>query len=190
MYGINNVELIKGFAESLPFEDDFFDLIVSNNGLNNVDDPQQAFYECGRVSKPGAQFVITYNLPETMKEFYDIFIGVLTELKLEGEIQKVNEHIFKKRKPIEYTLKQIVSSGFKIQNVIEDSFNYKYSDGTSLLNHYFIKLAFLPCWEELLPDIKIKEVFKMTEDKLNCKAMEMDGISLSVPFACIDAYKI
>jgi arsenite methyltransferase len=188
-YGINNVEIIKGFAESLPFENDFFDLIVSNNGLNNVEDAQQALYECGRVSKQGAQFVITFNLPDTMKDFYEIYISVLGELKLAEEIQKVNEHIFRKRKPLDYTLKQIVNAGFRIQNFTEDSFSYKYSDGTSMLNHYFIRLAFLPCWKELLPDIRTKEVFKIIEDKLNCVAAENNGICLSVPFACIEAYK-
>jgi arsenite methyltransferase len=100
-YGVNNIEIIKGLAESLPFENNFFDLVVSNNGLNNVENAQQALFECGRTSKPGAQFVITYNLPDTMKEFYEIYISVLNDLNLVEEIQKVNEHIFKKRKPLE-----------------------------------------------------------------------------------------
>jgi ubiquinone/menaquinone biosynthesis C-methylase UbiE len=33
---ITNVKVIKGVAENLPFDDSFFDLIVSNNGINNV----------------------------------------------------------------------------------------------------------------------------------------------------------
>ena len=33
---VQNVELIRGLAEDMPFEDSFFDLLVSNNGINNV----------------------------------------------------------------------------------------------------------------------------------------------------------
>jgi ubiquinone/menaquinone biosynthesis C-methylase UbiE len=35
-YGIKNIVLISGYAEKLPFENSFFDIIVSNNGINNV----------------------------------------------------------------------------------------------------------------------------------------------------------
>ena len=189
LYSINNVEFIKGFAEYLPFENNFFDLIVSNNGLNNVNDIQRSINECGRVCKSGAQLVITYNLPDTMKEFYEIFLTVLNELNLYEEMQKVKDHIFQKRKPLNFTLDQISNAGFKVSNVIEDSFSYKYSDGTAMLNHFFIRLAFLPCWEELLPETRIKEIFKLVEEKLNCLAKENEGIILTIPFACINAFK-
>ena len=36
-YDLTNVEIINGAAEKLPFENHFFDLIVSNNGINNVE---------------------------------------------------------------------------------------------------------------------------------------------------------
>ena len=61
---VQNVELVKGVAEQMPFESDFFDLIVSNNGLNNVQDLPKTLSECSRVSRPGAQFVFTLYEPD------------------------------------------------------------------------------------------------------------------------------
>ena len=77
-----NVKLIEHKAEELPFEDNFFNLVVSNNGVNNVEDPSGVFKECFRVCKPGAQFLFTVNLPGSMLEFYDVFEAVLKESAL------------------------------------------------------------------------------------------------------------
>lgn len=46
-----------GFAEELPFEDNFFDLVVSAWVLEHLDDPQKAFQEIFRVLKPGGKFI-------------------------------------------------------------------------------------------------------------------------------------
>ena len=37
-YGLRNIEIIRGVAENMPLNDNSIDLIVSNNGLNNVAD--------------------------------------------------------------------------------------------------------------------------------------------------------
>ena len=79
MYNLSNVKIIDCCAEKLPFEDSFFDLIISNNGINNVKDIPAVFNECSRVCKNGAQFVFTFNLDKTMIEFYDIYEKVLKE---------------------------------------------------------------------------------------------------------------
>ena len=190
VYGITNVKLFNGVAENLPFDSSFFNLIVSNNGLNNVENAQQALFECHRVCKPNAQLVIIYNLPDTMKEFYEVFINVLEDLNLSLEIQKVKDHIFQKRKPLDYTQNQITEAGFKVTNIIEDCFNYKYADGTSMLNHFFIRLAFSYPWEKLLPEDRVNEIFSLIEERLNHLAKDDNGIQLTIPFACIEAYKL
>ncbi len=65
-YDIKNVEVIEGVAEELPFENNFFDLIISNNGINNVEDIKLSLDECYRVSKSNAQLTITMNLEDSM----------------------------------------------------------------------------------------------------------------------------
>ncbi len=53
-YGIDNVTVSTHAAEAMPFEDNFFDLLISNNGINNVQDIGKSLSECYRVSRRGA----------------------------------------------------------------------------------------------------------------------------------------
>ena len=50
--------------------------------------------ECARVSKKGAQFVITFNLENTMMEFYDIIEEVMKSNKLFDEVKKMKDQIY------------------------------------------------------------------------------------------------
>jgi ubiquinone/menaquinone biosynthesis C-methylase UbiE len=43
-------------AESMPYEDDFFDLIVCNNVLDHVHDPNRVLIEIKRVLSPDGLF--------------------------------------------------------------------------------------------------------------------------------------
>jgi ubiquinone/menaquinone biosynthesis C-methylase UbiE len=77
IYGITNVEIITGVAETIPLPDNSVDLIFSNNGLNNVNDINSVLSECRRISKIGAQLVFTYNTDGTMNEFYSVLEELL-----------------------------------------------------------------------------------------------------------------
>ncbi len=39
-YGLDHVQIVRGMGEQLPFNRETFDLIVSNNGITNADDPE------------------------------------------------------------------------------------------------------------------------------------------------------
>ena len=147
---IKNAEVVEGVAEKLPFEDKYFDLIVSNNGLNNVEDLKISLSECYRVSKPRAQLVITFNLEDTMMEFYNVFEEVMIENNLKDEIQKMKAQIHSKRKPIGVFETLMKETGFGIKNIKHNSFKMDFLDGTTMLNHYLIKYWFLPGWKDIL----------------------------------------
>ncbi|MBB6449031.1 demethylmenaquinone methyltransferase/2-methoxy-6-polyprenyl-1,4-benzoquinol methylase [Geomicrobium halophilum] len=53
--GLNNVQLIQGNANALPFEDHSFDVVTIGFGLRNVPDPHCTLEEMIRVLKPGGQ---------------------------------------------------------------------------------------------------------------------------------------
>lgn len=183
---ITNANIIKGVAEEIPFEDHYFGLIVANNGLNNVQDDRKALVECARVLEPKGQMVLTMNLPHTFIEFYEILEEILQEHHLTEELQKLKDHIFVKRKPVEYWKDLIETSGFTIRTINPDGFKMKYADGTTFLNHYFIKTAFRKPWENITTD---SEIFRAVEDKLNAVAVATGEIIMSVPFVCFDCYK-
>lgn len=188
-YGINNVQLIEGRAEEIPLPDNSLDLIVSNNGINNVEDLERVLSECSSVSKQGAQFLATVNLDTTMMEFYSVMETVLNELGCEAEIHAMKEHIRAKRKPLDELAAALQKNAFTPAVITHDIFKYTFADGTAMLNHYFIRLAFLGPWKNIVPVELQKGVFGKIESMLNAQA-ELDGcIHLSVPFALIESEK-
>jgi len=48
-----SIEVVKGYAEELPFEDEQFDLVHASSVLEHVRDAQACFAEAYRVLKPG-----------------------------------------------------------------------------------------------------------------------------------------
>ena len=155
IYEISNTTILNASADEMPFKNSFFDLIVSNNGLNNVNDLKKSFYECGRVAKKSAQFVFTMNLENSMIEFYEIYKEVLIENALIPELTNLKEHIYHKRRPLSEIRKELTDNKFFIRNELHDTFSYCFADGTSMLNHFLIRLAFLDSWKQN-PDRSIK----------------------------------
>ena len=189
VYEIKNIEIVEGYAEKMPFENGFFDLIVSNNGINNVEDMQQTMKECYRVCKTAAQMVFTLNLEDTMMEFYRVFEQTLQEENLHSEIATMKEQIYSKRKPLEEIKSLVTTAGFSIKNVVNDDFNLRFVDGTSMFNHYLIKYWFLPGWKDILKEGNMMFVFDKVETKLNEHAKINGEISLTIPYVAIDCKK-
>jgi len=188
-YGINNVKLIEGVAESIPLDNNSIDLITSNNGLSNVSDIDKAFNECARIIKKGGQFIMTMNLDGSMVEFYDIFRSVLSDFHLFNEIKLMEQHIVQKRPAVNGIVSKLDKRGFEIRNLEYDQFNYCFADGTAMLNHYFIRLAFMNEWIALLPEKKSKEIFDKIENRLNDQAELLGRVTLSIPYVMINAIK-
>ncbi len=187
---VENVEVVEGVAEQMPFENEFFDVIVSNNGINNVADQAKAVAECARVCKPGGQFLITVNLPGTMREFYDAYEETLRSLGKTNEATRLNEHIFAKRKPVSFMTDLLEKNGFTISTVKENSFAMRFLDGSTLLNHFFIRLAFVEPWQQVLDARDVSVVFDRLEENLNSLARQHGELRLTIPFVCINSRKI
>lgn len=185
-YDIKNVEVIEGGAEILPFENNFFDLIVSNNGINNVEDIKLSLAECCRVSKPNAQLTITMNLEDSMIEFYDVFESTLIKNGLKDEVKKMKEQIYSKRKPLTEIKTLLSNSGFEIKSVNEDNFILRFLDGPTMFNHYLIKYWFLDGWKNILQPNHLGNIFEQLEQKLNETAKEKGEIRLTIPYVTID----
>jgi len=185
-YDIKNVEVIEGVAEELPFENNFFDLIISNNGINNVEDIKLSLDECCRVSKPNAQLTITMNLEDSMIEFYDVFESTLIKNGLKDEVIKMKEQIYSKRKPLTEIKALLSNSGFEIKSINEDNFILRFLDGPTMFNHYLIKYWFLDGWKSILNPKDLENIFEQLEQKLNEIAKDKGEISLTIPYVTID----
>ena len=182
-------KIVKGVAEEIPFPDQYFGLIVSNNGLNNVADQARALAECFRVAEEEAQVVLTMNLPHTMTEFYDVFGEILMQMGLNDEFAGMHEHIHFKRKTVDYLKDLILDAGFEINTINVDGFKMKYNDGSAFLNHSFIRSAFMDSWKAILPEGMVATVFAAIEQRLNQVAITKGELVMSIPYVCFDAIK-
>lgn len=187
--GLQNIHIIHGKAETLPFPGATFDLITSNNGINNVADIPASLREIHRVAKPGAQFVFTMNTETTMIEFYDVLEQVLKEMRLPSAIQAMKDHIYEKRKPSADIQDWLAQSGFRIMRILEDSFTFRYSDGSAMLNHYLIRDGFLSAWVKFLPRERLEAIFDQVEQRLNAVAKREGELPMTVPFLTFECEK-
>jgi SAM-dependent methyltransferase len=78
--GYTNIEFKLGEIESMPIENDFADVVISNCVLNLVPDKGKAFNEINRILKPGAHFcvsdiVLKGELPAGLKKSAEMYAG-------------------------------------------------------------------------------------------------------------------
>ena len=187
-YGVKNIKLIKGNVESIPLDNGSVDLITSNNCINNLQDIKKGLMECHRILKNNGQFIFSMNTEKTMIEYYDIMEQTLLELNLLAEIDIMYKHIEQKRPSVE-KIKEQMENNFIIKDIEKNQFFYKFSNGTAMFNHHFIKVAFMETWKSIVPEARISEIFGIMENKFNILAKETCGIKLSVPYVVINSYK-
>jgi arsenite methyltransferase len=187
-YGLNNVEIINNSAEMLPFENNSIDLIVSNLGINNFENPDIVFKECHRVLKSNGKLALTTNLNGHWKTFYTIFENTLKQLGKEDLVLKVKAEQAH-RGTIKSISKLFTKNGFTVCRHHKATFDMNFLDGSAFLNHYFIKLGWLTSWRDLLPKDELVEIFTALEQNLNIFARQSGGLKLTVPMAFIEGIK-
>jgi SAM-dependent methyltransferase len=78
--GLQNVEFRMGYAETMPIEDGWADVIISNGVLNLMPDKQAALKEMARVLKPGGRIqigdiLVQKEVPEDARQKIDLWTG-------------------------------------------------------------------------------------------------------------------
>lgn len=187
VHGAGNVRLSQGRAEEMPFPAGVFDLVVSNNGLNNVADIPRSLSECRRVCRRGAQFLMTANLPDTFRVFYECFDALLRDERLEDRRAALREHIRRKRPAEEAWRAWVTSAGFRIVRTHEDAFAWSFLDGEALFGHWLIRFAFLPPWREVLPQERAAALMLELQRRVDQRAREAGGLHLEVPYLLLEA---
>ena len=186
--GIRNVRTVVQDAATIDLPDASVDLIVSNLGINNFDDPTKALRSCFRVAKPGARLYLTTNLVGHMCEFYEAYRSVLVELGFTGQLAALDAHI-NHRATVDSVRSLLEREGFVFVEAVTTSFRERFADGSSLLRHYFIRLGFVAAWKSIAPVGAVEATFAAIEQRLNTMAAERGELSLTIPAACIQACK-
>jgi arsenite methyltransferase len=186
---LTNVWLIEATAEKMPFAPASFDRVVSNNGFNNVGDMAEAFRETARVCRPGAQLVFTMNLDGSMHELHEEMRRLFDERGLAASTAALAAYIYDRRKPLDEVLEHVRAAGFRVDDVRSDEFALRYADGAAMLDHPFIRTAFLDAWRGLVPEAQRDDFFAELTRRLDGRAApaRARGLCLSIPFATVVA---
>ena len=189
IFGVTTCSVYRGIAESMPFADEAFNLIISNNGLNNVTNRLAAWRECYRVARCGASVVATENTSGSMAAFYETYAETLEAVGMASLIPAMNAQIRENRRPLEETMAIIRGAGFAIRRIKEHGFNYRFVDGTAMFHHFGMRMGFIDGFKSILHVNDRVRVFDILEAKLNEKAAKHGSLTLSIPFVCIEAFK-
>ncbi len=185
---LDNINIIEGDASIIDFPDNHFDLITSNLGINNFENPLTVLKECNRVLKTNSSFSLTTNLTGTFSEFYEIFINTIKELGLDEYIPRFNEHI-NHRGTEKSTIELLETSGFVIKNKINAIYKMRFLNGTTFLNNSFTIVGFIDSWRNLFPETEKRIFFDRFEERLNEYSKIQGELKLTVPMLYIECKK-
>jgi SAM-dependent methyltransferase len=78
--GLTNIDVREGFAESLPVDDDWADVVISNGVVNLCPDKRAVFREMFRVLKPGGRIqigdiLVHKEVPQSAKDDIALWSG-------------------------------------------------------------------------------------------------------------------
>ena len=183
------VVLVRGVAERLPLGDGAVDLVVSNNGLNNVQDLGAALRECARVSRRGGRLVFTMNLPGTMRAFYDALEATLSDHGLVAAVPGVEAHIRARRPPVDEVEAAVRAAGFELAGRTDTAFALRFASAAALFSHWLIRVGFLEPWRETVPAAEREAVFADVARRLDALVAPGEGLPLDVPCACWTAVR-
>jgi ubiquinone/menaquinone biosynthesis C-methylase UbiE len=188
VYALPNVAVTMADGARLPFATNSFDLIVSNLGVNNFDDPSAVFDECARVVKIGGTIAIATNVEGHMAELYHCFRHVLEDIGNSAYLERLtaNEKHRGTREGLMATLQQ---AGFTPSRATATTFTMRYLDGSALLRHYLTLMGFLGGWKSVIDEGDRPRVFTALEDHLNHHAHHRGELHMSVPALYLEAVR-
>lgn len=114
------IQLIKAFAEKLPFADHVFDRIVCSEVMEHVRNPEDVIREMKRVAKPDARIVITVPNEDLINLAKRWVIRLGLKKWMAGDYQ-MSDNMLEEWHVTEVTeenLKRFVGRQFKLEQVI------------------------------------------------------------------------
>ncbi len=184
--GVGNATLTRGDGGAMPFRAAQFDLVVSNLGINSFPDPDAVFRESRRVLRRGGRLALATNVEGHMAELYAVFEGVLAARGRSEALDALRRHVAH-RGTAASIAERLGQAGFRLARAVERDFPMRFTDGSTLFRHYFIRLGFLDGWRSVVAREEEREVFAALEEGLNRVAAERGELALTVPLAYIEA---
>ena len=182
VWSVPNADIVRGDAARLPFRDAAFDLVASNLGVNNFDQPDAAFAECRRVLAPGGTLALSTNLVGHFAELYAIFDDVLAGDAAARE--RLRAHVAH-RATVDGLTRTLDRHGLSVSAVHEREVAMRFRDGRALLTHHLIRIGFLPAWLEVVGETEDGPRMVALQEALDRRAGEGGELRLTVPLAVL-----
>ena len=186
--GIANVEVIEADAASADIEPASVDLVVSNLGINNFEDPSAVLRAVHRASRDGADLFLATNTVGHMAEVYDVFRRTLHDLGQEGRLEALERHI-EHRGTVDSLTRLLESTGFAVEHVWEKSFAMRFASGSAMMRHSLIRPGFAPAWKKIPEPGRTAETIAHLEERLNRAAAAQGELALTIPVVVVQARK-
>lgn len=177
--GLGNVEILEGDASAMPFPDAVFDLVVSNLGVNNFEDPHAVLLECRRVMKSGATIALATNVRGHFRELFDALGAVLED---ETARRDLADHVANRPEASDLAA-SLEEAGFHVARVLRAEASMRFADSDALLAHPFVKLGFLDAWLEIAGKAGVEAMGA----ELDRRSGPGRPIRLTVPLAYVEA---
>jgi len=104
------INIQKGFAEEIPFPDEYFDVVFCSNVLDHVTNPRKAVDEIHRVLKSSCFFVLTIEIFEEKTRRGSGHPHCLTKRDVHLLLEKKSNIIFEKESPWIGTTSYVIGS--------------------------------------------------------------------------------
>jgi len=185
---LENISIIESDASNISFPNDHFDLITSNLGINNFENPNKVLAECHRVLKTNASLCLTTNLTGTFSEFYEVYNETISELCFEKCLPQFNEHV--NHRGTEESVRELLdSNGFKIKTEVKSIYKMRFLNGTTFLNHSFVILGFINSWRNMFEETEKQTFFETFERNLNRLSKSKGELKLTIPMLYLECTK-
>ncbi len=120
----SNVDFVLGLAESLPFDDASFDVVVSNGVINLTPEKEVVFDELARILRPGGRtmfsdLVTGVELPRSVRENCALWAECI------GGAQERNRY-----------LRMLSSAGFAVEEVVDNDYAFRHESTTKVARQF------------------------------------------------------
>ncbi|MCC6747801.1 MAG: methyltransferase domain-containing protein [Deltaproteobacteria bacterium] len=133
----------------LAFASEVYDLVVSNLGLLEREDPAEALKELARVTKAGGRVIVTLPLLGSFAEFYDIYREVLVKNDKHEALERLERHILE-TPDAEQAARWMEQSGLEDVQVEMEEFNLLFQSAREFFFAPVIEYGPLTAWKEVI----------------------------------------
>lgn len=182
---IKNIEFIKGSSQKIPFKNEYFDEIVSNNAYNGENANITAFNENYRVLKNGGIFCFTAILSSSMKNFYKKLYIAMKKNNIKNAKEIIDNHIKQKRLTINSYKQLLKESNFKNIKFINRNFYIRFADFQAFWEYYFFRLNFVENWIKIIPSNNREKVIEDLKQNINNEIKRKGLFSIKINCVCM-----